>query len=115
MTFEENWNQQVQGAADHVKKIRVLLMREEKLQQLAAMSEAQVRFQSESQHHKMRFQHLQLLAELQQEELSRRGSSRSSSSSSQRQSPQHPEEVPAEQAYVGRLRLCVPVVRERAA
>ena len=110
MTFEENWNQQVQGAADHVKKIRVLLMREEKLQQLAAMSEAQVRFQSESQHHKMRFQHLQLLAELQQEELSRRGSSRSSSSSSQ-----HPEEVPAEQAYVGRLRLCVPVVRERAA
>ena len=110
MTFEENWNQQVQGAADHVKKIRVLLMREEKLQQLAAMSEAQVRFQSESQHHKMRFQHLQLLAELQQEELSRRGSSRSSSSSSQ-----HPEEVPAEQAYVGRLRLCVPVVRERPA
>ena len=113
MTFEENWNQQLQGAADHVKKIRVLLMREEKLQQLAAMSEAQVRFQSESQHHKMRFQHLQLLAELQQEELSRRGSSRSSSSSSQRQSPH--EEVPAEQAYVGRLRLCVPVVRERAA
>ena len=111
MTFEENWNQQVQGAADHVKKIRVLLMREEKLQQLAAMSEAQVQFQSESQHHRMRFQHLQLLAELHEEELSRRSSS--SSSSPQRQSQQ--EEVPAEQAYVGRLRLCVPVVRERPA
>ena len=89
-------------------------MRKEKLQQLAAMTEQQVKFQSESQHHRMRFSHLQLLARYwaAHEEGLRLRESKSFSPFPRELIESPPDGL---EAYVGRLRLCVPVVRERAA
>jgi hypothetical protein len=57
ITFEENWDPK--PTSDHVHKIRVLLIRESKLNDLSKLTEEGVRFQSDSEHHKMRFRHLQ--------------------------------------------------------
>jgi hypothetical protein len=70
-TFEDNWDHKTRDAVDHVKKIRVLLMRESKLARLEKLTEKDVRFQSDTNHHKMRFLHLQKLQEAWAEELVR--------------------------------------------
>ena len=58
ITFEK---QQRTEQSDHVKKVRVLLIREDSLLELQNKTIRQVEFQSDTEHHKMRFEHLQLL------------------------------------------------------
>jgi peptidoglycan/xylan/chitin deacetylase (PgdA/CDA1 family) len=49
--------------SEHVKKVRVLLIREDSLSQLLNLEIDDVKLQSYSDHHKMRFDHLKLLSE----------------------------------------------------
>jgi hypothetical protein len=60
ITFEK---QKRTEQSEHVKKVRVLLMRESSLVELNTMKNiTQVQLQSDSKHHAMRFHHLQKLA-----------------------------------------------------
>ena len=59
ITFEK---QERTEQSEHVKKVRVLLIREEALNELENLDIDEVKLQSYSDHHKMRFDHLKLLA-----------------------------------------------------
>jgi hypothetical protein len=59
ITFEK---QERTEQSEHVKKVRVLLIRESSLLELKTKTIEQVQLQSDSEHHEMRFRHLQKLA-----------------------------------------------------
>ena len=78
----------------HVKKIRVLMMREKMLTQLLTMTEDDIEFQSKSDYHKMRLKHLKLMAtKWRQMGIAEK---------------QAGAKVP-QYDYIGKVRLCVPV------
>lgn len=96
LTFEAAWKkEEKENDRNHVKKIRVLMMREEMLAKLLTVSEDDIEFQSSSNFHKTRFKHLKLMAEKwkDMQQAARKAKT---------------TKIP-HYDYIGKVQLCVPV------
>ena len=102
LTYEEAWTHQ--SERHHVKKIRVLMVRESNLAKLKALDQTNMEFQSGRNYHIDRFNHLKILERHWTGEECRFAAERREAKAKGEPPPRREEG-----AYVGKLELCVPV------
>ena len=103
LTYEEAWTHQT-SERHHVKKIRGLMVRESNLAKLKALDQTNMEFQSGSNYHIDRFNHLKILERHWTGEECRFAAERREAKAKGEPPPRREEG-----AYVGKLELCVPV------